>query len=134
MVTRGGHSLPELLVAVTLLGTTIGAIATAGIHAFRTTMDAVQGQEALSLAALCLDSLLLSPDPRSGERVAGAYALRWIVEPDGAGRSVRVRAVARRQGGAARAAARLQAFWIQTPHAVSAFGGTSSESAGGAEP
>lgn len=76
MVARHGHSLPELIVAVTLLGAAAGAVAASALLAARLTARAGARQEALALAAPVLDSLL-GGGPAPGSRPAGAFELRW---------------------------------------------------------
>jgi type II secretory pathway pseudopilin PulG len=85
MVTgRRGHSLPELIVALTLLGATLAGVASTAVLGSRWTTDAVMRQRALTLAESVLDSLVGSPGmPGSGEvtDLAPPWVVQWAVEP-----------------------------------------------------
>lgn len=81
---RRGHSLPELLVALTVLGTTLAGVATAALTGSRWTRDAALRQQALAVAEAALDSLLqLTAPPGSGREPIGAAGLTiaWESEP-----------------------------------------------------
>jgi Tfp pilus assembly protein PilV len=95
MVSRGGvragHSLPELLVAMTFLAATLAAMASTAVLATRWTSDALLRQRALSIAEAALDSLAALPvRPTAGGRPAPEppWIVRWEVTPaDAAGES-----------------------------------------------
>ena len=88
MVTfRAGHSLPELIVAVTFLATTIGGIGGATVLGARWTADAVARQQAVGFAATVLDSLVADSTAASGEAVVEGLTVRWTA---GAGGRIRV--------------------------------------------
>lgn len=80
MVKRpSGHSLPELLVAMVFLGTTVPAVGAAAALAARWTAGAATRQEALAAAARALDSVAALEAPASGTAPAGALSVRWWV-------------------------------------------------------
>lgn len=112
MVNRSGHSLPELLVTLSFLTATLGAIASGTLAATRGTAHAVHRQRGLSAAAAVLDSLLGDPDPVGSSRTEAGLALVWTVAPDGAGRLVRVRAL---DAGSSAELAALEGFWAAAP-------------------
>jgi hypothetical protein len=65
---RPGRSLPELIVALALLGGTLAAVASAAVLGTRWTTEAIRLQRAVVLADHALDSLQRSPvAPRAGE-------------------------------------------------------------------
>lgn len=81
MVTRrAGHSLPELIVAVTFLGVAMGGVAASTLLGARWAADALLRQEAMRAAGSTLDSIAAVPGPASGVRVSPRWRLRWIVE------------------------------------------------------
>ncbi|HUG41474.1 MAG TPA: hypothetical protein VMM12_13385 [Longimicrobiales bacterium] len=112
MVTRSGHSLAELLVALSFLGATLGAIASGTVVAARTTAGAVHRQHGLSAAAAALDSVLAAPDPASAADRQPGIILVWTVAPERHGRVVRVRAL---DAGSGAGLADLEGFWIAAP-------------------
>lgn len=112
-MSRPGHSLAELLVALTVLAATAGAVAGASAAAARTATVLVRRQEALSLAAATLDSLVAAPDPRGGAGVADRFHVRWTVEAIAAARRLSVHVV----DPAAEAQARLETVWAPPPPA-----------------
>jgi Tfp pilus assembly protein PilV len=85
---RSGHSLAELLVALTFLGATLAALASSTVLATRWTTDAVLRQRAVALTEAVLDSLVFldhPPGPGSREERDPPWAIRWSVESAGAG-------------------------------------------------
>jgi Tfp pilus assembly protein PilV len=85
---RGGHSLPELMAALTFLGAALAGITSSTLLAGRVTADAVVRQRALSAAASTLDSLGAEPGiPGSGSKAETdpPWVLDWRVDPAGAG-------------------------------------------------
>jgi Tfp pilus assembly protein PilV len=84
---RPGHSLAELVVALTVLAATLGAISSSVLLASRWTEASVLRQRALSTAEAVLDSLTARPDlPVTGSRVATSppWLVEWQVDPQGA--------------------------------------------------
>lgn len=86
MVTlRQGHSLPELIVAVTVLGIGLGGVAASSLIGARWVAEAIGRQEAVRAAAELLDSLAVTAEPGSGAVDRGHLRLEWTVEgEDGA--------------------------------------------------
>lgn len=80
-MARPGHSLPELMVTVTLLGVTLGGVAASSIVGARRATDAVRRQEAARLAESVLDSLVMAPATADGARRDGSWRIRWTVGP-----------------------------------------------------
>jgi hypothetical protein len=116
--TRAGHSLPELIVALTLLGATLAAASATALLGARWTHEAVLRQRALGVAEATLDSLsVLDWQPAAGERDLPDLAARveWSVEGlvAGGGATVRVtvQAVGGTQGGGS-PIAELRGLWI----------------------
>ena len=85
---RAGHSLPELIVAVTFLSTTVVAVGGTAVLGARWTGRAVLRQEAVRRAAAILDSVATAPGPRSGQGSSGGLTSRWRV--DGGRGTIRV--------------------------------------------
>lgn len=108
MVGRPGHSLVELIVALTLLGASLAAISATTLLSVRRTRDAVHLQEATGLATALMDSLLAEPEPRSGIRRGPWGSIVWEVEGAATGRVVRMRVVA----ADGRTTAELRGLWI----------------------
>jgi Tfp pilus assembly protein PilV len=78
---RPGHSLPEVLVALTFLGASLTAMASAAVLASRWTGDAVGRQHALAVAEAVLDSLTGLPDaPQPGSRDVDRWTIEWTVD------------------------------------------------------
>jgi prepilin-type N-terminal cleavage/methylation domain-containing protein len=79
---RPGHSLPELLVALVILGAAMAGISSTTMLANRWTGDAVLRQRAVAAAVAVLDSLSSLPDPPvAGSRAIPAASL--LLEWDG---------------------------------------------------
>jgi hypothetical protein len=74
-----GRSLAELLVAVTFLGCTLGAIGAATVLGARWSTDAVARQRALELAGMVLDSLTVAEAPGPGAVSRGGFTATWAV-------------------------------------------------------
>lgn len=113
-VARSGHSLPELVVALTLLTATLGAISSSVLLASRWTAESVGRQRAISAAETLLDSLTAIPElPVAGARLwAGPpWLLEWEVEPGPGGdvATLRVTATTTTRGAPT---ARLRGLWI----------------------
>ena len=82
MSARPGHSLPELIVAVTFLGVALTGVGASSVLGARWAMDAVRKQEALRLAAATLDSLRTAPNPGSGRSRTGTWSVEWLMHGD----------------------------------------------------
>jgi hypothetical protein len=81
---RPGHSLPEVIVAMTFLAATFGALVSATELASRRTAEAVVRQRALAVAGAVLDSLVHLPHlPAAGAGHAAGlpWPVEWEVEP-----------------------------------------------------
>lgn len=74
---RSGHSLPELIVAVTFLATTLVAVGGTAVLGGRWTGRAVKVQKATRLAAVVLDSLAAVPAAGSGSRDVAGLRVAW---------------------------------------------------------
>lgn len=86
---RAGHSLPELVVALTFLGASLTAMASTAVLATRWTGDAVARQQALSMAESILDSLAFASDPPvTGTAEQERWSIAWDV--DSVGPAIRV--------------------------------------------
>ena len=83
---RHGHSLPELVVAVTFLASTLVAVGGTAVLGARWTARAATVQGAIRVAEHVLDSLAVLADPEPGEALVERLHARWSVS----GRSVRV--------------------------------------------
>lgn len=105
---RRGHSLPELIVAVTFLGASLGAVGATAAAAAGRTRDAVLKQEAVRQAGAILDSLLAAPRLEDGERQLTGAGFRWTVLETGA--TPRVEVMATGPGG--RELVRIEARWF----------------------
>lgn len=80
---RAGHSLPELVVAVALMGVCLGAAgATAVLGSGRSDAGMLR-QEAVRGAATVLDSLLATDPVHPGERRWGRVHLAWELSHHG---------------------------------------------------
>ncbi len=78
MVTsRPGHSLAELIVAITLLAAGLVGVGATSTLATRRGSFALRQQEAVFAAAAVLDSLVLAPDATAGLREHGGWRIRW---------------------------------------------------------
>lgn len=112
---RAGHTLAELVVAITFLGATLSGLAAAALVGARWTRDAVLRQEALAVATATLDSLLAlpaPPDPGGREAAPLPGALAWAVSDRDDGAAV-VEVEVRLRGVAARALVR--GLWSAPP-------------------
>lgn len=74
---RAGHSLPELIVAVTLLATSAVAVAGMAVLGGRWTAGAVARQEAVRLAGAILDSVAAQPGATEGRLDVNGFRVRW---------------------------------------------------------
>lgn len=108
---RAGHSLPELIVAVTLLGVCLGAAGATAVLGSGRTGAGVLRQEAVRGAAMVLDSLLTADPVLPGERRWGRVHLVWSLSPAIGAPSVEVIAT----GPADEPLVRLSAPWFPPP-------------------
>lgn len=76
---RPGHSLPELIVAVTFLATTLVAVGGTAVMGARWTARGAATQEAVRLAGRVLDSLAVVPGAIGGASEADGFAVAWSV-------------------------------------------------------
>ena len=90
MTARWGHSLPELLVTLSFLGVSMGAVTAALLHGGRNTAAAAFRQEAVALAAATLDSLTVTPVAASDSAVTSRFRVRWTLSPIPSGQAVEV--------------------------------------------
>ncbi len=90
MVMRTGHSLAELIVAVTVLGVGLGSVSGAGVFALRRTDDALQRERAVILAVATLDSLAALAAPAAGDLDVSGIRLQWVVDPAEGGGDIRL--------------------------------------------
>lgn len=115
---RSGHSLPELIVALALLGATLAAVASSAVLGARWTHEAAARQGALAVAEAVLDSLnALADPPGSGDRELSVppWVVEWVVAPGDASRGLGVRVHARPGPGAtspARPLAEAYGLWL----------------------
>lgn len=114
MTARRGHSLPELIVALTLLGVALAGTAGAAVMGSRWTTEGAVRQGALSVAQTVVDSLTRLPDaPTAGADVwAGSGGvIQWDVETAQvpAAAWVRVRVMTRAGD---RSLAELHGLWV----------------------
>lgn len=79
---RPGHSLPELIVAVTFLGVALSGVSAATLLGARWAADAQRRQEAGRVAAAVFDSVATAADPRAGSRDSPRWRVRWTLEAD----------------------------------------------------
>jgi Tfp pilus assembly protein PilV len=92
---RPGHTLAEVLVALTFLGASLTAMASAAVLASRWTGDAVGRQQALAVAEAVLDSLTGLPDaPQPGARDVERWTLEWAVDSVGPAKARMIRLTA----------------------------------------
>lgn len=82
---RPGHSLPELIVAVTFLATSMVAVGGMAVLGGRWTARAVDRQEAVRLAGAVLDSVAGLGAASTGSAEAEGFRVRWRVADGGAG-------------------------------------------------
>ena len=78
---RTGHSLPELIVAVTVLAATVPAVGGMAVLAARVAGDAVARQEALRLGAEVLDSVADAGFTTPGSRSRAGIVADWSADP-----------------------------------------------------
>ena len=83
---RPGHSLPELIVAMTFLGSTLVAVGGTAVLGARWTGSAATVQEAVRVAEHVVDSLAALPDPAPGATDVAGLRVGWSVS----GHAVRV--------------------------------------------
>ena len=74
---RAGHSLPELIVAVTFLAATLAAVGGMGVVGGRLAGGAAARQDAVRVAEAVLDSLTGTTSVAAGEEMRGAFIVRW---------------------------------------------------------
>lgn len=108
---RAGHSLPELIVAVSLLGVCLGAAGATAVLGSGRTGAGVLRQEAVRGAAAVLDSLLAADLVRPGERRWGRVRLAWELTHRAEAPHVQVIAT----GPADEPLAQLSAPWFPPP-------------------
>lgn len=87
---RSGHSLPELIVAVTFLATTLVAVGGTAVVGARWTARGAATQEAIRIAGRVLDSLAVVPAAVGGTGEVDGFVVVWSAA--GAGIRVEVRA------------------------------------------
>ena len=111
MVTRTGHSLPEMIVTLAFLAATLGAVSAGALAAARTTAAAVDRQDALAVASAALDSLLTAEAiiPEAGQ--SGRWRVEWRRIPSGDGYVLRVHASDPHTG----RRAVVESFWAPPP-------------------
>jgi Tfp pilus assembly protein PilV len=109
---RPGHSLAELLVALTFVGASLTAMASAAVLASRWTGDAVGRQHALAVAEAVLDSLTGLPDaPQPGARDVEHWTVEWAVDSVGPATARTIRLTAWRTGGGP-PSVQLRGVWV----------------------
>jgi len=117
MVTaRSGHSLAELVVAMTIMGASLAGMAAVALVGSRRTEEAVALQRAATVAAAVMDSLiLLGETPASGRRdpAPPGLVVEWEVQPRADGSSTVVVRVQRPTHPDAMIV--LSGLWITTP-------------------
>jgi hypothetical protein len=74
---RPGHSLPELIVAIAFLGTTLGVVGSTAVLGARQVAGAALLHEAVREAAAALDSLAAVPAPEAGGRTTQRLRILW---------------------------------------------------------
>jgi prepilin-type N-terminal cleavage/methylation domain-containing protein len=114
VTARRGHSLPELIVALTLLGVALAGTAGAAFMGSRWTTDGAARQEALSVAQAVADSLTglpAAPGPGTVVWDGSGWIIQWDVEGVAAPEAawVRVRVMTRAGD---RSLAQLHALWV----------------------
>jgi prepilin-type N-terminal cleavage/methylation domain-containing protein len=92
MVSRTGHSLVELLVALTVLGVGLGSVSAASVFAMRSTNDALLRERTVVLAAATLDSLTALPAPGGGTLHVSGIRMEWSVAASADGGDIRLAA------------------------------------------
>lgn len=87
---RPGHSLSELIVAVTFLGVALGSVGASTHLGARWTADGLRRQDAFRAATATLDSVAVAPHPASGFRETPRWRVEWTVQGDGGALTVTV--------------------------------------------
>ena len=77
-----GHSLPELIVAMTFLGATVVAVGGTALLAEQRSGRAAATQRATRIAAAALDSLARADPVTPGGRSEAGLAVTWTVAGD----------------------------------------------------
>ena len=80
MVTRGGFTLVEVVVATTLLAVGVLTLAASGGLAAGLIRTAQREEAATRLAGTLLDSLALASQPGSGSVTSGALQAHWEID------------------------------------------------------
>lgn len=80
MTRRRGHSLPELIVAVTFLGIALGCVGASSVLGAQWAGDALRRQAAVRVASAVLDSLIAAPVATTGYREDTRWRVAWSVE------------------------------------------------------
>lgn len=80
---RAGHSLPELVVAVVFLASSLVAVGASAVLGARWTARAASLQDATRVAAAVLDSVAAAPAVITGDRSIDGFRVRWAASPDG---------------------------------------------------
>lgn len=88
-MSRRGHSLPELIVAIALLGTAVAAVGASSVVGARWAAEGFARQEAVRAGMAVLDSLAAVASPSAGSRVGERLTVRWRVEPMAGGAVIR---------------------------------------------
>lgn len=114
MVSRLGCSVPELLVAITVLGVgVLGAAGTAALAA-RILREAAARERAVAAGALVMDSLLEAAVLEPGERDVDQARVRWSVHVAGA--ATRIDMVVEYRDGTRTRQLDLAAWHVPPPH------------------
>lgn len=80
---RAGHSLPELIVAVMFLASSLVAVGASAVLGARWTARAAAFQDAIRVASAVLDSVAAAPAVTTGGRSIDGFRVRWVAGPDG---------------------------------------------------
>ncbi|NJD11734.1 MAG: type II secretion system protein [Gemmatimonadetes bacterium] len=83
MVSRGGFTLVEVIVATTLLSVAVLCVAASGTLASSLLRTAQREEAAARVAQSLMDSLVLTPDPRAGTRADGPMTVTWSAAAGG---------------------------------------------------
>lgn len=112
MTGRGGHSLVELIVAMTFMGSAFAGISATALLGARWTAAAGARAEMVAVAASALDSILAdSTPPLAGAGDRQRVHLRWAVARDSAATRVTVDAGTE----APALSLRLEGVWAPSP-------------------
>ena len=77
-MVRAGHSLPELVVALTFLGVSMGAVGAAGLAGVERSARAARATEAMLVATAVLDSAAVPGAPAAaGAAVRDVWRVEW---------------------------------------------------------